>query len=148
MTFDAKTLDTLNGVALSHTGTGYDRRLLDSLLVFVNVATWRANDWDWFVAGVEYLVVSGMPLSTRLQGLVSYPDLWLPLLDWDWPEYFAPWEFGPSLQPVTVGEIFLGPIKGWSWGFASYCYDPRHDTPCPLPCSACADECHTSDPVD
>ena len=23
----------------------------------------------------------------------------------------------------------------------SYCHDPRHGAPCPLPCAACVDEC-------
>lgn len=30
----------------------------------------------------------------------------------------------------------------------SFCTDDRHDVPCPLPCSACEDECDVGDGVD
>lgn len=27
---------------------------------------------------------------------------------------------------------------------ATYCHDERHETPCPLPCAACEDECDST----
>jgi hypothetical protein len=53
---------------------------------------------------------------------------------------------GPAKQELAAHahsqrqhvRILLGEIKAEPSG---YCMDPRHETPCPLPCAACADEC-------
>lgn len=51
--------------------------------------------------------------------------------------------------PVGGGLLALGGTEGRVIDqrpvAVTYCTDPRHETPCPLPCQACAEECGDDD---
>lgn len=49
-----------------------------------------------------------------------------------------------ALLVTLTGSIFL-PLYHPQTVLTRFCYDPRHETPCPLPCPACAIECNKED---